>query len=997
MINRYNKMLPIAGGIAMALLGGCGGGGETKTSAVVEPFYPEPQEEWRLVWSDEFDGTAVDTSNWGFQYGEGADEGLQRWGNNEQQWYTDQNATVADGNLVISAKAEVPEVDGAPVEGFNYTSARMRTLGKFDFKYGRVEARIKAPAGQGLWSAFWMLPSESPYGTWASSGEIDIMEAVNQGTDNSVVAGTLHHGFQWPLNQLSTTQQDVDASDGFHTYSIEWEENEIRWMVDGVHYKTVTSDTYYSVYFDEASGEYVKAPGAAPFNTDFHLLLNLAVGGTLAGEVDTGEGDLVVDYVRVYECSYDLADGSGCNSNKDRNLEPAASQEPYFNSDSLYSDGPATLSWTIAGEEYTRELAASVLWGGIDNGASLIEMDDASRGKVLNFTTTDMGNMGIYAADGDVLKLFGYGNSSAWWEIHAGVLSFDLYIDSSATTQDSQILVKMDSGYPNLGYVSFNVAELPQDQWTTIKVKVNDLLVPPSEEWLGALDTSAVQNIFILESNGMSNVMVDNVALSCSVPADGGCGIQAPVSGTEGALTEIFVNGVVGELWDRGACGYDTTVNGDYCGDGNTDNLITWSVNDSGNADIGSSMLVNYGTNGANGVFFYGSSTGVDISDYEAEGNLVFDLNIPASTVAAGMVWKVDCFYPCSTGDQVLDLTGYEAGTWKTFTFPVSDLKSMGLDLTRVNAGVVFFPTWGSQQGLSFEVANVRYEIAAEEAPVAGDVTYGPADFGGVFGGTTVSDDVYNFPASAEVWGGFANDNADMYPMSFEYGGKVAFTASIPDGGSPTSVRFVFENAPYPDVDPNFSTEAVLVSGAEATYEVEFPAQAAGQTFSSFLMYVVDRDQDVMITNVNVTAYGPPVAMTESAPADFSGVFGGTTVADNVYNFPSGSEVWGGFANDNSDLYPFTFGSGGQVKFTAAIPDGGAPTGVRFVFENAPYPDVDPNFSTEVVTVSGATETIYTVDIPEQAPSQTFSSFLMYIVENDQPVLIKDVVVVTPE
>jgi beta-glucanase (GH16 family) len=222
MNNRFNKMLPIAGGIAMALLGGCGGG-ETKTSAVVEPFYPEPQEEWRLVWSDEFDGTEVDTSKWGFQLGDGSSEGLTQWGNGELQWYTAENATVADGNLVISARAEVPAVDGA--ENFNYTSARLRTLGKYDFKYGRVEARIKAPEGQGLWSAFWMLPSDSTYGTWASSGEIDIIEAVNQGTANSLTAGTVHHGFQWPLNQLNNAELDVDMSDGFHVVAVEWEED----------------------------------------------------------------------------------------------------------------------------------------------------------------------------------------------------------------------------------------------------------------------------------------------------------------------------------------------------------------------------------------------------------------------------------------------------------------------------------------------------------------------------------------------------------------------------------------------------------------------------------------------------------------------------------------------------------------------------------------------------------------------------------------------------
>jgi hypothetical protein len=465
----------------------------------------------------------------------------------------------------------------------------------------------------------------------------------------------------------------------------------------------------------------------------------------------------------------------------------------------------------------------------------------------------------------------------------------------------------------------------------------------------------------------------------------------------------VFVVGEVHKtLWDRGACGSDTTVNGDYCDDGNTSNLITWTVTDSGDPAVGSALLVNFGTNGANGVFFFGSAGGVDISEFEAEGKLLFDLNIPAATAAAGMVYKVDCFYPCGTGDQVLDLTGYEPGTWKTFEVSVSDLKSLGLDLTKVNAGIVLFPTWGNQQGLSFSVANVRYEVAGSEPPAGGVATvYGPAAFSGAFGGAFVdATETYTFPTGAEVWGGFANENADMYPMEFANGGKVTFTAAIPDGGVDTNVRFVFENAPYPDVDPNFSTANVLVSGGEATYEVEIPAQTEGQTFSSFLMYIVERDQPVMVTNVVVTANAAeaPVVLVESANADFSGSFGGAFVdATETYTFPTGAEAWGGFANVNEALYPFTFGQGGEVRFTAALPDGVADTGVRFVFENAPYPDVNPNFSTATVTVSGTAEIEYKVEIPPQAAAQTYRSFLMYIVDQDQPVTIKNIRVATPQ
>ncbi|MAV74663.1 MAG: hypothetical protein CME53_10330 [Halieaceae bacterium] len=264
------------------------------------------------------------------------------------------------------------------------------------------------------------------------------------------------------------------------------------------------------------------------------------------------------------------------------------------------------------------------------------------------------------------------------------------------------------------------------------------------------------------------------------------------------------------------------------------------------------------------------------------------------------------------------------------------------------------------------------------------------ADFSGTFAGSTVTDEVYEFPSGAEGYAGFANDNTDLYPFTFEFGGKITFTAAIPEGGTPANVRFVFENAPYPDINPNFSTENVLVSGGEAVYTVDIPAQDPAQTFSSFLMYIVERDSPVYITNVVATSYETdPNAATY---ADFSGTFAGSTVEDEVYTFPTGAEGYAGFSNNNAALYPFTFGFGGKITFTAAIPEGGSDANVRFVFENAPYPDTNPNFSTANVLISGG-EATYTVDIPSQDPAQTFESFLMYIVERDSPVMVKNVVV----
>jgi uncharacterized surface protein with fasciclin (FAS1) repeats len=258
------------------------------------------------------------------------------------------------------------------------------------------------------------------------------------------------------------------------------------------------------------------------------------------------------------------------------------------------------------------------------------------------------------------------------------------------------------------------------------------------------------------------------------------------------------------------------------------------------------------------------------------------------------------------------------------------------------------------------------------------------ADFGGTFGGATVEDDVYEFPSGAADWAGFANDNTQMYPLSFPHGGKITFTASIPEGSTDTSVRFRFERLPFPDVEPSYNTEAVLVttSGGERTYTIEVPDQGVN-TFASFLLYVVDRDQPVMIKNVAVEEY----AAEEFA--DFGGTFGGATVEDNVYEFPTGAADWGGFANDNVALYPMSFPNGGRITFTAGIPEGETDTNLRFRFERLPFPDVEPSYNTGTVTISG-TEATYTIEVPSQGEN-TFESFLLYLVERDNPVIVKNV------
>ena len=230
-----------------------------------------------LVFADEFNGSgSPDSSKWSFEIGNSG------WGNNEVQYYTDrlENAKVEDGVLKITAQKE--NYEGAP-----YTSARIITLGKFDFTYGKVEVRAKLPVGGGTWPAIWMLGSNISSVGWPASGEMDIMEHVgnNPGTVISAVHTPSSHG---NTQNVATTEVDNISSE-FHVYGVEWDENKLAFSVDGeVHY-TYSPST--------------KNDSTWPFNKDQFLILNIAVGGTLGGEIDPdfNSGTMEVDYVRVYQ------------------------------------------------------------------------------------------------------------------------------------------------------------------------------------------------------------------------------------------------------------------------------------------------------------------------------------------------------------------------------------------------------------------------------------------------------------------------------------------------------------------------------------------------------------------------------------------------------------------------------------------------------------------------------------------------------------------------
>jgi hypothetical protein len=210
------------------------------TLDVADNFDVSPGDTLTLVWSDEFDAAQLDPEVWFFENGDGSQYGIPGWGNNELQWYLEDNAELRDGMLVISAREE-------SAGGKNHTSARINTRDRFAFRHGRIEARIRLPGGQGIWPAFWMLPQEDVYGTWAASGEIDIVEAVNLGgAGGNTVFGTIHHGGEFPSNVSSGNDYLVptDATTGFHTYALEWDSTvpEMRWYVDDIlKWRSITS------------------------------------------------------------------------------------------------------------------------------------------------------------------------------------------------------------------------------------------------------------------------------------------------------------------------------------------------------------------------------------------------------------------------------------------------------------------------------------------------------------------------------------------------------------------------------------------------------------------------------------------------------------------------------------------------------------------------------------------------------------------------------------
>jgi beta-glucanase (GH16 family) len=261
------RAVSVRGALALAVMGG---------AIVACSSADPPPPPWKLVWSDDFDEATLDATKWSIDTGNG-------FGTGQQDYDTDrpENVSVSNNQLSLTARAE-------SYAGQAYTSGRLETNGHFSQTYGRFEARIQIPQGQGLWPAFWLLGENFGTVGWPQCGEIDVME--NRGADPTTVVGSMHGPGGDNLTAGYTLPSGGSFSAGFHQFALEWEPGVMRWYVDGALYETHTSDTL---------------PNSQPwvFDHPFFIILDLAVGGQFGGAAGASTvfpQSMLVDYVRVY-------------------------------------------------------------------------------------------------------------------------------------------------------------------------------------------------------------------------------------------------------------------------------------------------------------------------------------------------------------------------------------------------------------------------------------------------------------------------------------------------------------------------------------------------------------------------------------------------------------------------------------------------------------------------------------------------------------------------
>jgi beta-glucanase (GH16 family) len=247
---------------------------------------------WQLVWEDDFNGSSLDQSKWTHDIGTGSQYDLWGWGNGESQFYQSQNTTINNGIATITVKEEPNGIVDSWGNSSYYSSSKITTKGIFDFRYGKVEARIKTIDGQGFWPAFWMLPSN---GSWPCDGEIDIMEQWGGNGPTYETTGAAHIGACPGASSYESGSMYISSgsyADDFHTYAVIWNEDTVKWYIDDVELFFLTPDSYATI----------PSQHLWPFNSsEWYLMINLAITQAGPNANTVLPNQIEIDYVRVYQ------------------------------------------------------------------------------------------------------------------------------------------------------------------------------------------------------------------------------------------------------------------------------------------------------------------------------------------------------------------------------------------------------------------------------------------------------------------------------------------------------------------------------------------------------------------------------------------------------------------------------------------------------------------------------------------------------------------------
>ncbi|MBV7314525.1 glycoside hydrolase family 16 protein [Shewanella sp. NIFS-20-20] len=781
----------LSAGLVTLAISGCGGNSNTSTTITPSPE-AAPSPGWVMVWNDEFDDTSIDANKWNHEVN------CAGGGNQEKQCYTDapENSFLADGMLNIVA---LPAASGAEKP---YTSARLTTKDKADFTYGRFEMRAKLPSGQGSWPAFWLLPTDNVYGIWPKSGEIDIIESVNlkaanaDGNPESYVYGTLHYGRESPANEQSgkayLLPDGVNPADDFHTYAIEWQQGEIRWYVDDYLYATqrrsevrfnakgegvgLAHKGWFTEFFDQSTGQKNVVWGDEPFDQDFHIILNFAVGGNWPESVnETGidasafneSNPYQIDYVRVFECEANPDTGKGCET-----VRPG-----YDQLDDALVEGkapaPIPPSDGVARNLTIFDGTPNPNWPAWDccGGSTPTLVDDADKGSVYRFVVGDSPTVnGFITRQSFITDPNGTPSPfDASPLIANGTLSFAMKLVTAPSNSDALWLVKLES---NEGTTAVEVPITTSaegvapavGQWQTYTFSLQTLAD-------AGLDLSAIDVVMIFPSWGLGSgaeYLVDEVT----------------IAQPDGALPQLVVfEDDVNPNWPMWDC----------CG-GSTPETVSDDADHGvvSQFSIGASPTVMGYINRSE---FGGSNMPFDASALLDGGVVQFDLKIVNGPSDPATPWlfkvesdngatAVEVNLANSTEGQVPSIQ------WQTFTFPMQTLADAGLDVSAIDV-LMMFPAWGQGEGAVYRVDNVKIHKPGATSPNE------PANVLTVFADTVAP--------QWSLWDCCGGTTPMAVTDDAEYGAVAEYSV----GGQPTVLGFFADDGVYHDAASDVATGVV--------------------------------------------------------------------------------------------------------------------------------------------------------------------------------------------